>query len=161
MRGALPESVSTEKEAEGGAAVGVGVGTGAAVGDVVCVAVGVAVGVGTGLGFVMDIGVAVGSGVGREVAAAVGATPGSGPVVGVGTGVGPTQAKPTVAKRANNPKKTYRRTQATMSRRCSSTGLRSTSATIAPPENPPAPLYEGNGGIVVSRGQRASLSGLP
>ncbi|MCI0878797.1 MAG: hypothetical protein J4N78_07935, partial [Chloroflexi bacterium] len=123
--------------------------------------VGVAVGVGTGLGFVMDIGVAVGSGVRREVAAAVGATPGSGPVVGVGTGVGPTQAKPTVAKRANNPKKTYRRTQATMSRRSSSTGLRSTSATIAPPENPPAPLLKGTGGSWSPGGKGHPSQGYP
>ena len=138
IRGALPDSTSTENEAEGGTAVGVGVGVG--------VAVGVAVGVGTGLGFGTDVGVAVGSGAGREVVAAVGATPSSGLVVGVGAGVGAAQAKPMVARRANNPKKRYFRIHATRSRRSSSTELRSTSATIAPPENPPAPLLKGTGG---------------
>ena len=112
IRGALPEPVSTENEAEGGTGVGVGVGTGVTVGDGVGVAVGVAVGVGTGLGFGLDVGVAVGTGVGGEVVAAVGATPGSEPGVLLGTGVGPAQAKPMVARRANNPTINCRFTQA-------------------------------------------------
>ena len=146
IRGALPEPVSTENEAEGGTGVGVGVGTGVTVGDGVGVAVGVAVGVGTGLGFGLDVGVAVGTGVGGEVVAAVGATPGSEPGVLLGTGVGPAQAKPMVARRANNPTMKARRIDATKSRRSSSAGLRSTSGTIAPPENPPVLFNRWAGG---------------